>query len=307
VVIGNQAFVSDGYAVLRDLAVALAGQVGTELIELSYGANSHGAWQAGAVPHRGPGQSAINKAGLDARGMFEQPLSAYLMLGVEPEYDCWNGAASIKALQQAESVVVLNAYASRVMRDYADVLLPIAPFTEHSGSMVNLLGMRQYYRANVKPKGSSRPAWKVLRVMADHLGVKGCGYADLDQLTAAFVAAQEQTPVAVTATTPNLAEPRKGPLRVGDAPIYAVDSITRRSEPLQQREDSLSAAVYLSQDTLDTVGAADQLVVTQGEFQATLPVIVDDRVAADCVYIPAGVPGTELLGPLVGPVTLAQV
>jgi NADH-quinone oxidoreductase subunit G len=307
VVIGNQAFVSDGYSVLRDLALALARQVGTDLVELSYGANSHGAWQAGAVPHRGPGQSAINRAGLDAREMFDQPLSAYLMLGVEPEYDCWNAAASIKALEQAETVVVLNAYVTQAMRDYADVLLPIAPFTEHSGSMVNLLGMRQHYRANVKPKGSSRPAWKVLRVMADHLGIKDCGYADLEQLTAAFVAAQEQTPVAVTATTPNLVAPPEGLVRIGDAPIYAVDGITRRSKPLQQRADSLTAAVYLSQDTLDKVGATEQLLVTQGEFQATLPVIIDDRVAAGCVYIPGGVPGTELLGPLVGPVTLAQV
>ena len=66
-------------------------------------------------------------------------------------------------------------------------------------------------------------------------------------------------------------------------------------------------AVYLSQSTLDKVGTTEQLVVTQGDTEVTLPVIVDDRVAEDCVYIPAGVPGTELLGPLVGPVTLAQV
>jgi len=239
--------------------------------------------------------------------MFDQPLSAYLMLGVEPEYDCWNGAASIKALEQAETVVVLNAYVTQAMRDYADVLLPIAPFTEHSGSMVNLLGMRQHYRANVKPKGSSRPAWKVLRVLADHLGIEDCGYADLEQLTAAFLAAQDLTPVAGIATTPNLLSPSEQLIRIGDAPIYAVDSITRRSQPLQQRADSLTAAVYLSQSTRDKVGTTEQLVVTQGDIEVTLPVIVDDRVAGGCVYIPAGVPGTELLGPLVGPVTLAQV
>jgi len=309
VVVGNQAFSSDRYALLRDLAVLLACQVNTDLIELSYGANSHGAWQAGAVPHRGPALGAVNRAGLDAQQMLDQPLAGYLLLGLEPEYDCWNSGAALQSLQQAEAVVVLNAYATPAMRDYADVLLPIAPFTEHSGSMVNLLGTRQHYRANVKPKGTARPAWKVLRVLADQLNVDGCAYADLEQLSAAFTAAQDETPVVVLATTPGLPPVRDQLLRVADAPIYAIDSLTRRAEPLQSRADSRSASVYLSRATADAsqVNPLAQLEVVQGEFRATLDVLIDDRVADGCVYIPAGVPGTESLGPMVGPATLSQV
>ena len=308
VVIGNQAFASDNYSLLRDLASLLAEKATCNLIELSFGANSHGAWQAGAVPHRGPGQSAVNEVGLNAQQMFDKSLAGYLLLGVEPEHDSWNSGAALQALQQAESVVVLNAFATDAMRDYADVLLPIAPFTEHSGSMVNLLGQRQDYRANVKPKGSARPAWKVLRVLADQLNIDGCDYEDLQQLSAAFSAAQDETPVSVTAVTPSLSSLRSQLLRVGDAPIYAVDSLTRRALPLQARADACAAGAYMNgaTATLNQVDSQAEVEIVQGDFRATLVCVIDDRVADGCVYIPAGVPGTELLGPMVGPLTISQ-
>ena len=307
VVIGNQAFVSDNYSLLRELAKQLADKLNTELLELAFGANSHGAWQAGAVPHRGPGQGAVHHAGLDAQQMVDKSLAGYLLVGVEPEHDSWNSGAAVKALRQAESVVVLNAFVTDTMRDYADVLLPIAPFTEHSGSMVNLLGLRQHYRANVKPKGEARPAWKVMRVLADRLEVSDCDYADLEEVSAAFAAAQDETPVSVASTTPALTSVREQPLRVGDAPIYAIDSLTRRASPLQDRADALVAGAYMNGATaeLNQVVAQANVEFVQGEFRTTLACVIDERVADGCIYIPAGVAGAEPLGPMVGPLTLS--
>lgn len=312
VVIGNQAYSSDNYALLRELASLLASKLGVGLIELAYGANHHGAWQAGAVPHRGPGQGAVSHAGLNAEQMLSNPLRSYLLMGFEPEHDCWNSGAALQSLQRSESVVVINAFVSDTMREYADVLLPIAPFTEHSGSMVNLLGMRQHYRANVKPKGGARPAWKVLRVLADLLELNGFDYADVQQVTAAFVSAQDETPVSTATTRPALVTVASPLVRVGDAPIYAVDSLTRRSAPLQARADSVVGGVYMSRATATAhhlvveENSAFDVQVVQGDRQATLPGVINEQVAAGCVYIPAGVPGTELLGAMTGPVSVTR-
>lgn len=308
VVIGNQAVASDNYGQLLELSRMLAEQVDSELLEVASGANNHGAWQAGAVPHRGPGQSAINRAGLNARQMVENTLSGYLLLGLEPEYDCWSSAATLQALAAAESVVVLNAFVSETMREYADVLLPVAPFTEHSGTMVNMLGLRQHFQANVKPRGEARPAWKVLRVLADHLEVDGIDYVDLSQVTTAFANAQDETPVQVSATTPELNPPHDQLTRIGDAPIYAVDAITRRASVLQARADAIGLAAYMNSTTAAAhqLAAGDSCEVTQGDHGATLACVIDDRVGDGCVYIPGGVVGSEPLGPLVGPLSLSR-
>ncbi|MBV1889543.1 MAG: molybdopterin-dependent oxidoreductase, partial [Gammaproteobacteria bacterium] len=306
VVVGNQSYSSDNYASLNALAAMLATQAGGELIELGYGANSHGAFQAGAVAHGLPGGAEASQPGLNASAMFEQKLAGYLLLGIEPEHDCWDSSAAINALSAAELVVVMNAFVTDTMRDYADVLLPVAAFTEQSGSMVNLLGDMQRFRANVKPLGEARPAWKVLRVLGNHLDLDGFEYADLKQVTDAFLKAQESTAVVPNHIVPQLNE-QKQLMRVADAPIYAIDSLTRRTGPLQERVDSLKAAVYVNKTTASAqrLEAGKQVTVSQGKSSLSLDWVVDDLLSDQVVYIPAGVPGTETLGSMVGPVTVA--
>ena len=58
----------------------------------------------------------------------------------------------------------------------ADVLLPVAPFTETSGSYVNTEGRLQSFNGVVPPLGDSRPAWKVLRVLGNLLALDGFNY-----------------------------------------------------------------------------------------------------------------------------------
>ena len=306
VVVGNQSYSSDNYASLNALAAMLATQAGGELIELSYGANSHGAFQAGAVAHGLPGGAEATQPGLNASAMFEQKLTGYLLLGIEPEHDCWDSSAAINALSAADLVVVMNAFVTDTMRDYADVLLPVAAFTEQSGSMVNLLGDMQRFRANVKPLGEARPAWKVLRVLGNHLELDGFEYADLKQVTEAFINAQETTVAVPGHIVPQLGE-QKQLMRVADAPIYAIDSLTRRAGPLQQRADSLKAAVYINQVTASAqrLEPGKRVTVSQGQTSLELDWVVDELLGDEVVYIPAGVLGTETLGSMVGPVTVA--
>ncbi len=134
---------------------------------LGEAANTVGGYLAGAVPF---GASA----GLDAAQMLAQPRKAYLVLGMPSR----NSTAPIRrqalaALKAAESVVVLSSFKNRAALDYADCLLPIAPFTETSGTFVNTEGRVQSFNAVVKPLGETRPAWKVLRVLGNLLGLAG--------------------------------------------------------------------------------------------------------------------------------------
>ena len=99
VLLGNLAVSHPAFASLRALAGFIAQASGARLGYLPEAANSAGGWLAGAVPHRLPGGKPAPQAGLDARAMVEAPRKAYVLVGTEPELDCWNGAAALNALQ----------------------------------------------------------------------------------------------------------------------------------------------------------------------------------------------------------------
>ncbi|HMR01848.1 MAG TPA: NADH-quinone oxidoreductase subunit NuoG, partial [Candidatus Competibacter phosphatis] len=145
VLLGNLAVAHPAFAQLRALASFVAACSGAHLGYLPEAANSAGGWLAGALPHRLPGGASAPTVGLDTRSMLEAPRKAYVLLGVEPELDCWDGAAALKALQAAEWVVSLNPFASAASKAYAHVILPVATFAETSGSYVNAEGLWQSF------------------------------------------------------------------------------------------------------------------------------------------------------------------
>ncbi|HID48884.1 MAG TPA: NADH-quinone oxidoreductase subunit G, partial [Chromatiales bacterium] len=164
VLIGSQAMNQPELAGLRALANVIADQSGARLGYLSEGANAVGACLAGSLPHRGPGGSDPGGAGLDSRAMLSQGLAAYMVFGVEPEYDCASPGAALAAMEAADFVVSLSAFATDRMRGYADVILPISLFAETGGTFVNAEGNWQSFEGAVSPPGEARPGWKVLRV-----------------------------------------------------------------------------------------------------------------------------------------------
>ena len=184
VLLGNLAVSHPAFAQLRALAGFVARCSGARLGYLPEAANSAGGWLAGAVPHRLPGGTPAPTVGLDARAMVEAPRRAYVLLGVEPELDCWNGAAALHALQGAEFVVALAPYASAASKSYARVILPVATFAETSGTYVNVEGRWQSFPGASKPFGDARPAWKVLRVLGNLCGVSGFEYVSSEETLA---------------------------------------------------------------------------------------------------------------------------
>ncbi len=286
---------------LRLLAQELAGLLGAKFGFFGSAANSVGGHLAQAVPGAG---------GLNAAAMLAQQRKAYILLNAEPELDCNDPRAAMKAMNSTEFVIVLSAYKGSAA-EYANVMLPIAPFTETSGTFVNAEGRMQSFNGVVKPLGDARPAWKVLRVLGNLLGLAGFDYDSSEQ-----VRDEIAKPEAVAARLDNrlsgvaLLTPAAGGgphavaglQRVADVPIYSSDAIVRRAGALQQTRDGAPPRAWMNAALLTKLGLKDgqSVKVRQGEGEAVVNAACDDRLPRDCVRIAGAHPATRDLGPMSG-------
>ncbi|MDP1574605.1 MAG: NADH-quinone oxidoreductase subunit NuoG [Coxiellaceae bacterium] len=164
--IGTKAFRHTHASTTRALVQCIAGLSNAHAGILSEGVNSAGAWIAGCVPHRGPVAETLIHTGLDAKSLLTtDPVSAYFILNAELENDAVYPVLS--ALSQAELVVCFSTFLTEKMREYADFILPAAPFTENEGTYVNACGEWQSFVPAVSLLDEAKPAWKVIRALAN--------------------------------------------------------------------------------------------------------------------------------------------
>ncbi|OYX28303.1 MAG: NADH-quinone oxidoreductase subunit G [Hydrogenophilales bacterium 32-62-9] len=313
VFLGNMAQHHPGYSQLHALAQAVAKLAGASFGVLGEAANSVGAVAVGAIPVCGAlGQPAIK--GLNAQQMLAQPLRAYLMLGVEAELDTHDPVTAMKSINAAEFVVVMSPYKGKSL-DYADVLLPIAPWTETSGTFVNTEGRVQSFNAVVKPLGETRPAWKVLRVLGNLLGLAGFDHNDskdvlrdaLGDTPIGNVQAYLNNEISGVTAAPDQAI--SGLERVAEVPIYQTDAVVRRSPSLQMTLDAALPVARMHSRLIAKLGLQEngRVSVRQTASALTLKVQRDDLLPDNCVRIPSGHPLTAGLGPMFGPITAEPV
>jgi len=168
-----------------------------------------------------------------------------LLLNTEPARDSAAGAAAVQNLGKAEMVVTLSPFKANM--EFSDVLLPIAPFTETPGTFVNAEGRVQSFHAVVKPLAETRPAWKVLRVLANMLDLPGFAYESAQDVLAGMHQASGGVPAQVPASALNnaanlptdLSAAAGAPVVAG---IYQLDSMVRRAPSLQLTADARLAA-----------------------------------------------------------------
>ena len=217
-----------------------------------------------------------------------------MLLNAEPELDAANPHAAVAALHKAEMVVVMSPFKHGM--DYADVLLPVSPFSETSGTFVNCEGRAQSFNGTVKPLLETRPAWKVLRVLGNILGLSGFDYdtseairdevfgAGVTDLSARLNNKPTLAPVAAAAQAAN------GSLqRLADVPIYFADALVRRAESLQLTNDAAAPKAHLSSQLAQQLGvsAGDKVKVSQGSGSAILVADVDAGLPANVVRVAA--------------------
>ncbi|MGB5407613.1 MAG: NADH-quinone oxidoreductase subunit NuoG [Thiogranum sp.] len=310
VLLGLGAGMHPAFSTMRALAVLIAELSGAKLGFLSDGANSAGASLAGVLPHRTASAQTRENPGLNAAQMIDQPLKNYLLLGIEPEFDCANGARALAAMQQAELVVALTPYITERMREYADVLLPMNCFSETSGTFVNCEGRWQSFAAVSRAPAGSRPGWKVLRVLGNLLELDGFDQTSSQQVRDSL--SQMIGDVTVNNTHcgefVGYLESGGGLQRIDYLPMYAVDSMVRRATALQKTPDADVASVSLNPADASRLGLSDgdKAVVLQGDEDADMDVVVTDSIAEGSALISQAIETTLELGAPFGSVQIKK-
>jgi NADH-quinone oxidoreductase subunit G len=302
ILLGNYAAQHPDFSQIHAIAQLVAQATGATLGFLPEAANSVGAHIAGALPQSG---------GMHAQAMLAEPRKAYVVMHAEPEFDFANAIAAREAMQQAELVVAMSPYDHP--KAFADVILPISPFTETAGSFVNCEGRLQEFQGVVRPFAETRPGWKVWRVLGSMLRLDGFTAESVADVRASVAGdANAIRGKLDNATRVAIAKPRTdaAPVeRVADVPIYFADPLVRRSGPLQRTKDAQPPKARLHRVTLSSVGVAEgaQVKVKQGKGEAVLTAVVDPGVPPGVVRIAAAHASTCNLEGLSGPVSLEKV
>ena len=293
-------------ALLRTLVGLLERFSGARIVRLTTGANSAGAWLAGMVPHRSVAGKAIQSPGLDVQAALDAKLKGYLLMAVEPGFDFANPFRTRQSMLAAEFVVVLSAFQNESIQDYADVILPMAPYAETSGTYINVDTTWQTVKGALVPFGESRPAWKILRVLANILDCDGFEYAStedvLQEIKAHVDMMTEQKTVPFYPES--LPVSHDTLVRVGEWPLYRCDAIVRHASALQECAAAETACIRLHPKTAGWLKLDDTATVSQGDIEITLPIRRDERLALNVVWIANALPETVDLGHAFAPINI---
>ena len=300
VFLGSAAIAHPQFAQLHAYAQFIAEQSGATLAFLPEGGNSVGAHLVKAVTEVG------------VQGVLAKELKAVVLLGLEPSADLLDPQAAKAALAKAGTVIAMTAFDSAELREVADVLLPITPYTETSGSYVNAEGTLQSVQAAVRPLGESRPAWKVLRVLGNVLGLENFYFNSSEEVLAEALPAsfesqlnnQTSTQPAVTSVFTAAIE------RLADVTIHSSDAIVRRAPALQLTQDAKRGVkLGLPSSLFAQLGLkeGDAVKVSQLGASVVMPATEEKSLVDGVVRLSAGTAVSAQLGAMFGQLSVERV
>lgn len=303
ILLGALAISHPDYSVLMALASLIAQLTNAKVGVLSDGANTAGAWLAGCVPHRLPGGKKVtHNAGLNAHEIWDKTLKAYLLFNMEPDLDCLNGLKALKTLSNADCVVAITPFESKSLLEVAEVLLPMVPFTETSGTFVNIEGKWQSFKPAALPLGDSRPGWKILRVLGNLLDLEGFDYESTEEISAVVKSEMDLNQVVLSHKDSDFSalefqKTRSAITRIAPVGLYATDGLVRRAKSLQETLGAKMPSVSLNSTLASHLKlTGDRVKIIVNGAQEILPYVLDETVPDNSVLIPAGIPETLKLG-----------
>jgi len=296
-------------------AAKLADATGAKLAWVPRRAGERGALEAGALPGLLPGGRPLSDEtaraqmlqgwnvdelpstpGRDADAILaaaaDGTLGALLVGGIEPD-DFADPAAVLAALDAAGFVVSLELRHSAVT-ERADVVFPIAPAAEKSGTYVNWEGRPRSFAAALPP--AATPDLRVLDTLADEVGID-LGFPTVEAAYAELVAlgAWDGTPGA-TPTVAAAAAPTPG---AGEA-VLAGWRMLLDDGRLQNGEPHLAGTartpvVRLSAATAEAISAADgdDVTVSTARGDISLPLAITEM-PDNVVWLPLNSPGSAV-------------
>lgn len=257
-------------------------------IHLPQAANSKGAWVTGFVPHLGAKGHAIDKKGLSVADCINSQIKAVILHGIEPAHDFANSVKAKKAISNSDFVLAITSFDTDDLRQHADIMLPMAAFSETSGTFINLDNTWQSFEGAARPYEQARPAWKIYRVLANLSHAVGFDYvssqAILDELKALnqekSASAQASLPVEFVKTTTDL-------IGVSEIALYGVDMLVRHASPLQASGAADPIKIKLHPTLAEKYGLNDKVTVSCNNNAITLPLDLDDGLHENVVLLPA--------------------
>ena len=300
VFLGAAAMAHPQFAQLHAYAQFIATNTEATLGFLPEGGNSVGAHVV----------QAVSSAGVE--GILAKDLKAVVLLGLEPSADLANPQTAKAALAKAGTVIAMTAFDSPELREVADVLLPIAPYSETSGSYINAEGTLQSVQAAVRPLGDARPAWKVLRVLGNLLNLDNFYFNSSEEVLAEAVPTNFATQLNnATATAPavtSLFTPAVE--RLADVAIHSSDAIVRRAPALQLTQDAKRAIkLGVPSGLFMQLGLkeGDAVKVSQSGLSVTMPATEEKTLADGVVRLSAATSVSAQLGSMFGLLTVERV
>jgi NADH-quinone oxidoreductase subunit G len=299
VFLGSAAVAHPQFAQLHAYAQFIAEQTQAVLGFLPTGGNSVGAHLVNAVSEKG------------VQGILGKDLKAVVMLGIEPSADLMDPQLAKVALAKAGTVIAMTAFDSPELREVSDVLLPIAPYTETSGSYINAEGTLQTVQAAVRPLGDARPAWKVLRVLGHVLGLENYYFNSSDEVLAEALPSdytaqlnnQTTTIPTVTSVFTTAIE------RLTDVTIHSTDAIVRRAPGLQLTQDAKRAVkLGIPSHLFAELGLkeGDAVKVSQLGASVVMPATEDKLLIDGVVRLSAGTAASAALGAMNGQLSVER-
>ena len=291
------------YSSLRAISYWLSQLTESSFGYVSIASNSSGASLLGALPHRTLMSKEIDKPGMNYKQMIQSPRKVFVLMGLEPEWDCALPAETLRALQQADVVISINSFITEAMQEYCDWMLPIKCYAEAEGTKINIEGRWQSYSKVVDADAEIKDGWKILRMLGAELELEGFDYVGIDDVRQEISQHLDDSYV----FSNELSSLPKLEIKIWEAddvfstgavPIYSIDSIVRNASSLRQAQDLNESVMMVNRVDVEKHGLLEGkwVKVTQGEDSSILQCVINDNIQAGTVYIPRGLPRSEKLG-----------
>ena len=238
----------------------------------------------------------LNTDNISADKILSQSKEAYIMMNFDPLYDYHSPKKINSALKKAKFNLAISPYISDSFKEF-DVVLPMTPFTETSGTFINMEKTIQSFSAVTPPVGQSRPGWKILRVLANFLQLEGFSYDSSEEVkTDAMIEMDKKNEFSLTDFKPSNIERGLEVLNV----VRANDSdmIVRRAASLHQNKNKDQSCCLINPTTMLEEGLIDgqKIKISSSEAEILINVKADDNVCLNAVVIYGKQDETFILG-----------
>jgi NADH-quinone oxidoreductase subunit G len=245
----------------------------------------------------------MDEPGMNYLQMIQSPLKVFLLIGLEPEWDCALPAQTLRALHQADVVISINSFITEAMREYCDWVLPMKCYAEAQGTKINLEGKWQSYDKVIEADAEIKDGWKILRMLGSQLKLEGFDYISIEDVRQEISQHLDKT----LEFSNELTSLPKIEIKhwdvdtvfsTGAVPLYSIDSLVRNANSLKQAQDLDESVIMINRIDVEKHGLIDGkwVKVSQGQDSSIFKCVINNNVQVGTVYIPRGLPRSEKLG-----------